>query len=354
VARPLVRALLCAAAILVVVAGTSAPAQAKPAAWKLSSSVRDLSGTGIEPTGISCITHALCIAVDYNGRVFALSGTHSEEVASTGYLLFAVSCPAKNFCMAMGNDSSLEFLSRGTHLFQLSGGSDVGDVHWESVSCPTPRFCMAGGGVVTGPDVGSAVVARWNGLLWSTPAVTDPPRTDLAMTAIASVSCVSPKFCIGADDNGETFQWNGSRWSAAAPLNRPAIDDSFHVSCTSARFCLALGLGTSDVFAWNGRAWTRRPAPDLPWGNGVLSCITPVFCIGTDDTGKVSAWNGRDWSTPVTVSDFAHSGPVAISCAGGTCEIVLGAGQFAYLYEGKHPPKLPVLCDEVTCPRTLT
>lgn len=163
--RPLVRALLCAAVIVVVVAGTSAPAPAKPAAWKLWGCRRaTLSGTGIEPTGISCITHALCIAVDYYGRVFALRGTHSEEVASTGYLPFAVSCPAKNFCMAMGSD----------------------------------------------------------------------------------------------------------------------------------------------------------------------------------------------WSTPVTVSDIEGSGIQAISSAGGTCEIVLDAGQFAYLYAGKHPPKLPVLCDEVTCARTLT
>jgi hypothetical protein len=354
VARQLVRALLCAVAIVVVVAGTSATAQAKPAAWTLSSSVRDLSGTGIEPTGISCITDALCIAVDYNGRVYALSGTHSEEVASTGYLLFAVSCPAKNFCMAMGNDSSLEFLSRGTHLFQLSGGSDVGDVHWESVSCPTPQFCMAGGGVVTGPDVGSGVVARWNGLDWSTPTVTDPPRTEMATNAIASLSCVSPSFCVGADDNGRTFRWNGSRWSRAAPLNQPAIDDSFHVSCTSAKFCLALGLGTSDVFTWNGQTWKRRGAPDLPWGNGVLSCATPDFCVATDDGGRASAWNGRSWSSPHSVFRSKQSGFQAISCVGATCEAVMGEPKFVYLYDANHPPKLPVLCDEVTCPRTLT
>jgi hypothetical protein len=354
VARLLVRALLCAAAIMVVVAATSVPAEAKPAAWSLSSSVRDLAGTGTEPTDISCITHALCIAVDYNGRVYALSGTHSEELASTGLLLFAVSCPTKNFCMAIGNDSTLEFLPRGSHLFQLSGGSDVGDVHWESISCPTPQFCMAGGGVVTGPDAGSAVVARWNGLHWSTPAVTDPPRTELAMNAMASLSCASSHFCVGADDNGRTFQWNGSHWSRAAPLNRAAIDDSFHVSCTSATFCLALGLGTSDVFAWNGHAWKRQAAPDLPLGNGVLSCATPDFCVATDDEGKASAWNGRAWTSPASVFDSKQSGFQAISCIAGTCEAVMTKGQFVYIYDAKHPPKLPVLCDEVACPRTLT
>jgi hypothetical protein len=54
------------------------------------------------------------------------------------------------------------------------------------------------------------------------------------------------------------------------------------------------------------------------------------------------------------VSGFAGSGIQAISCGGDTCEIVRAEGQFAYLYTGKHPPKLPVLCDEVRCPRTLT
>jgi hypothetical protein len=29
-------------------------------------------------------------------------------------------------------------------------------------------------------------------------------------------------------------------------------------------------------------------------------------------------------------------------------------GQFVYIYDAKHTPKLPVLCDEVACPRTLT
>lgn len=337
---------------------TSATARATstgtPARQPFTSVVRILPGNEVRPTAISCTAHGLCVAVDYNGRIYALSGGHSEELAATGDSLFAISCPARTFCMAMSNDFSLELLSKGSRQLSLGGGPDVGDVHWESVSCPTPQFCMAGGGVVTGPATGWAAVARWNGSRWSGPVVTDPPRTQLATNAIASVSCISPSFCVGADDNGETFQWNGFRWSAAAPLDQPAVGDSFHVSCTSAHFCLALGLGTSDAFAWNGRAWTRQPSPDLPWGNGVLSCTTPDFCIGTDDTGNVSAWNGRDWSTPVTVSDIAGSGIQAISCAGGACEIVLGAGQFAYLYAGKHPPKLPVLCDEVRCPRTLT
>jgi hypothetical protein len=341
-------------AILGGVATTSVTAQATSAGpavrQPFSSVVRILPGNEVEPTAISCMAQSLCVAVDYNGRIYALSGGHSAQLASTGDSLFAVSCATKTFCMAMSNDFSLELLSKGSRALPLGGQPDVGDVHWESVSCPTPQFCLAGGGVVTGPATGSAAVAHWNGSRWSRPVVTDPPRTLPAMNAIASVSCVNPTFCVGADNNGETFQWNGSRWSAVAPLNRAAIDDSFHVSCTSTRFCLALGLGTSDVFAWNGRVWTRRPAPDLPWGNGVLSCTTPVFCIGTDDGGNVSAWNGRVWSTPVTVSNFAGSGIVAISCAGGTCEVVLGAGQFAYLYAGKHPPKLPVLCDEVRCP----
>jgi hypothetical protein len=32
----------------------------------------------------------------------------------------------------------------------------------------------------------------------------------------------------------------------------------------------------------------------------------------------------------------------------------MSAGQFVYLYDAKRPPKLPVLCNEVMCPRTLT
>jgi hypothetical protein len=366
-ARPFVRAFLCAAAILGGVVATSAASATSatgaaaqttsagpPVRQPFSSVVRTLPGNEVQPTAISCMAHGLCVAVDYNGRIYALSGAHSDQLAATGDSLFAVSCASKTFCMAMGNDFALELVARGSRVLRLGGDPVVGDVHWESVSCPTTTFCMAGGGIVTGLNTGAAAVARWNGSHWSVPAVTDPPRTATATNAIASVSCVGPRFCVGADDNGETFQWNGSRWSAAAPLNQPAIDDSFHVSCTSARFCLALGLGTSDVFAWNGRTWKRQAAPDLPWGNGALSCTTPDFCIGTDDTGNVSAWNGRDWSTPVTVSDISGSGIQAISCAAGTCEIVLGAGQFAYLYTGKHAPKLPMLCDEVRCPRTLT
>jgi hypothetical protein len=183
--------------------------------------------------------------------------------------------------------------------------------------------------------------------------VTDPPRTRLAQNAIGSLSCGDPDFCVVADNNGRTFQWNGSHFSRVAPLNRRAIDDSFHVSCTSTTFCLALGLGTSDVFAWNGQEWKRQAAPDLPWALGVLSCATPAFCVATDSGGNVSAWNGHAWSKPRTVFESSDSGFQAISCVGGTCEGIMSEGQFVYLYDAKHPPKLPDLCREVVCQRAV-
>ena len=116
--------------------------------------------------------------------------------------------------------------------------------------------------MIEGPHSGAGVVATWVDNRWSDAKVVDPYLPTDTHTFINSMSCTSPSFCVAADGNNRTLQWNGAKWTFPHLLNERATNDSFEISCTSSTFCLALGQLSKDDFSWNGHVWKRRsPVP---------------------------------------------------------------------------------------------
>jgi hypothetical protein len=349
-----IKLLLAPIGALILIGLIGSPIDASSAPAELSYSVHDLPVTQNQdpPNAVSCTPSGLCLAITYGGDIFELSGSRYIPAIATGTSVTAVSCPSNSFCAAVGGSSSAMIIrSNGISRYILTSRGPNSVVHWESVSCPTSNFCMAGGGIIQGPHSGAGVVASWDGRRWSVAKVVDPFLASDTHTFISSMSCTSPSFCVAADGNNRTLQWNGAMWSFPHPLNQRTIDASFNISCTSSTFCLAVGQFSPDVFSWNGLRWSHRPRSPFNNDSVELSCITTTFCVAVEDEGKAMLWNGKAWSVPQTVDPNNYFN--AISCSSAwVCEAVGTNDDFVYLHNTHKTPHLPPLCRTFRCSST--
>ena len=137
------------------------------------------------------------------------------------------------------------------------------------VSCVGTSFCVAVG-YISGTSTDKTLIQKWNGTSWAT--LSSPhPGTGSFLNA---VSCASTSFCMAVGNYGTgtasptlVEKWNGSKWSMVTSPNpgTPAANGLTGVSCPSATFCLAVGVGhtgaSEGTFAdkWNGTTWTLVP-----------------------------------------------------------------------------------------------
>jgi hypothetical protein len=209
----------------------------------------------------------------------------------------------------------------------------------EQVSCAASGFCAASTssqiGVQQPVDHGQpAILARpAAGRAWQVPA-------GAVFGQITGLSCTSARFCLAIRQGG-VQRWNGSRWSAAAAPPGPAT--SFQasgeqgVSCVSPAFCMAVGL-TSGLNArtaaaiWNGSGWTTsRPA--APAGGALfaqldgVSCPSAKVCFANGwytksghngPLGLIEKWNGTRWSVVGPRMTLDFVLSISMSCATGS------------------------------------
>lgn len=207
---------------------------------------------------------------------------------------------------------------------------------------------MAGGGVIQGPHSGAGVVAAWNGHGWSAAKVVEPRLATNPNTFISSMSCPTTTFCVAADGNNRTLQWDGSRWSFPHQLNEPKTNDSFSISCISSTFCFALGFSSRNAFSWNGSTWQRRSPSPFNDNYVALSCVTTTFCVAVEDEGEASYWNGNRWSPAQIVDPNNYFNVVSCSSAW-VCEAVGTNNDFVYLGNPRKHAHLPPLCTTFKC-----
>jgi hypothetical protein len=161
-------------------------------------------------------------------------------------------------------------------------------------------------------------------------------------------SCTSTTFCAAggfyAADSGDVFPamaqiWNGTSWTAAAPLDDPAYRSfaafPLELSCGSPSACIMVGEHYSNVakpamlaYLWNGAAWSV-----LRWYNpsGMRSAsLDDVSCAGaswcmvvgdqakkTADRGYAARWTGSGGLKPVQVPSPTHA--TAADLSGVSC-----------------------------------
>ncbi|MGH2940028.1 MAG: hypothetical protein ACRDPE_18100 [Solirubrobacterales bacterium] len=203
----------------------------------------------------------------------------------------------------------------------------------------------------------AAIAAPAEGATWSTVPTLGPEG--FSEGTLGSVSCTPPAFCVAvgtADDGYEEFEppthvasfsevWDGSSWRVAPtadPVGAGAALAS--VSCVSPSFCVAVGGTHSDALSalrsgfydasrallevWNGSSWSVVPTPAgaRPHsGLSGVSCLSASFCIAvgssfseqaTGQTPLLEVWNGSAWELQGTPFAARHGSPFfGITCA---------------------------------------
>src|SRR5258706_11443610 len=171
------------------------------------------------------------------------------------------------------------------------------------VSCSAANACTAVGTNLSTSGVNVTLAERWNGTSWQHQSTPNPPNDTVPIRSpdLLGVSCPTSHFCaaVGAyqgDSVGVSLAeaWNGSRWtgqSFPAPVGSTSAGLD-QVSCTSARFCEAVGTYrtsagknlafpvTGDGASWRLQHLPNRVGSTFVFAAGV-SCVSPTFCEAT-------------------------------------------------------------------------
>ncbi len=228
-----------------------------------------------------------------------------------------------------------------------------------AISCPSTTFCEAVGTVISsnGSTSVSPFASSWNGHTWK---VQKPPPFP---AGVADVSCVSAKACLAvgtfypsglsAATGATAATWNGKRWAKVkVPIpSDVSISRLSAVSCVSAKFCIAVGSGSTRsaqgvtlVVRWNGARFTTLavpvPAKAIEADLDGISCTAASACVAVgSETIRQSAgviqkplaalWNGKKWilSPPAVATKTVDDALVSVSCRTRTsCQAVGTAG----------------------------
>ena len=230
-----------------------------------------------------------------------------------------------------------------------------------ALSCPSPRNCWAVGGYASGRGAELNQALHWNGARWSRVSVPSPGGSaSHHVSVLLGVRCTSSASCwaVGGYINvnaallNQALRWNGRTWSlvatpdpggtgAGGPPAPPPLNALNGVACTTSANCWAVGLyvngnGASldQVLHWNGRTWSRVPAPD-PGGAGAaafntlsdVACTTSANCwaVGLYVNGNGASlnqalrWNGTRWSRVPTPNPNGTGAGASNTLNGVTC-----------------------------------
>jgi hypothetical protein len=89
---------------------------------------------------------------------------------------------------------------------------------------------------------------EWNGTAFSAPApvASEPPLSGTDASGLTGVSCPTPTFCRAVDSIGRVFGFNGSTWSKGTLVDNGHALTS--ISCPTVTYCVAVDrAGTAFV-----------------------------------------------------------------------------------------------------------
>jgi hypothetical protein len=294
------------------------------------------------------------IAERWNGTRWT-RGAMPKPAGADEVTIDALACPSRTECVAVGTGYPPAGSKSGAFpIVEYWNGSrwtaaraaEVGSEDFlEAVACPAVKSCYAVGNHLPKDSESSApLVEHWNGSKWTWENVSVPRGTRDG--ELAGVSCSSARFCVavGTDGSGVLIErWNGAAWSMSAPRSGSSAG-LYGVSCPSATSCFAVGStvtksGGSLVERWNGKAWTASSTP-VPRNASFaalqsVSCSSAVRCLAVGDDGNpgvyADSWNGTGWHLVSMTTTGGHIGAFsAVSCLAATSCAALGATtQFA-------------------------
>ena len=170
-----------------------------------------------------------------------------------------------------------------------------------SVSCVSPKFCMESDG-----DKG---VYRFDGHAGA--------NVNPAFADVGAVSCASTLQCIGLTSgsdgsSGLADQYTQGTWAASA--TQVANSNGFSaVSCSSTSFCAGVG-SAGGATTWDGSGWTAQPNVTGDSYLDAVSCTESSFCQAVGANGAGGTWNGSQWIANAALGAGSKT-TLAVSCA---------------------------------------
>ena len=295
------------------------------AAWSVLSSPNVSGSTGDYLKGVSCASATFCVAVGYylnasgapqtlvetyNGATWSI--TSSPNVSgSVDDDLNGVSCVSAMFCVAAGEympsggatQTLVETYNGASWSITPSANTSGTALNYlNGVSCVSASFCVAAGDWISPPPLllrhFETLIEIYNGASWSIISSTDPAA--LKANVLSGVSCTSASFCVAAgyymnlSGTSQTLVevYNGKAWSTASNANTSSIQANLlnSVSCATPLSCVASGGYTNAssvsqtlVEAYNGKAWSITPSPNVAGSTGDflngVSCNASTSCV---------------------------------------------------------------------------
>ncbi len=308
-------AMLSALSVTLMFAALLAPGYANAAA-PLSWSAPAAFDAGGNPSGVSCTSESLCVAVDHQGNALATSNPTAADPSwikspiDSGQSLNAVSCAPGGPCVAVdGQGSALVSSNPGATSWSSPEAIDAGRA-LTAVSCPSASLCVAvdeEGNVLTStrPSAGAWITASSH------------PGHHLT-----SVSCSSPTLCVAVDSSGNALAstdptGNAGEWH----VQRIDAGELLAVSCAPGSSCVALDS------AGNALASVDAGASAPTWSETsidgerltAVSCASSGLCVAVDGHGEALASDDATAPVPAWSASSADTGPPAQSLAGVSC-----------------------------------
>lgn len=304
--------------------------------------------------GIAPVTLAAIMIATGTGDAQAVGPTwtvvRSPNATLSGGTIQSVSCSAPKACTAVGTDLDTSGINvtlaerwNRTRWLRQATPNPPGDTNPSvapdllGVSCPAVGFCAAVGAYQSSPEVGQVSMAEtWNGSIWTMQPFPVPANSSGA--GLTAVSCTSPRFCeavgsyfdLTAGTNATlAATWNGSVWSLQTTPNPGGFNfEQFSaVSCASPVFCEAWASGNAGnpgvmtAEQWDGSSWQMQTVPSDATVNSV-SCPSAAFCEAVG-SGPAYTWNGSAWTAQTIPAPPGTGNLGGVSCPSLTfCEAV--------------------------------
>jgi len=325
---------------LVGFAGPSVPAPTFAAA-RAQAVALDPAG---ELFGVSCATSTYCLAVgttaaSWDGHRWHLLHGPPEPAGTVQMFMNAVSCPAANDCVVVGDfqssrgDTTLAEHWNGTSWLPLAVGSAT-HARLDAVACPTTAWCMAAG--TANAQSTRTLAGIWNGPAGGGWRVTATPNR-AAGNVVRRLSCASATACVGLGPAVD--QWNGTRWQEVSGDGYGIVDVSClpGVALTGCTYLGLYGVGRtaySDTMAYGGTSWHSVGdihGAKLAGNASYYACGSAASCVAVGQqtahaTGDVVTYaersdDGRWAPAPAASPNPPHQGLeydafFGVSCAG--------------------------------------
>ena len=257
-------------------------------------------------TSLSCPTDGFCLLTDGTGRALRWTGTWQPPQVVAPHALLA-DCTSATACLAVDPWSMRWRTWNGTSW--TAGGALPGEVR--DLDCVDATWCMA--------VESDGILRRFTGAGWAGAAAVFAGGTGYR------VSCVSRTFCL-ANDGTSWSRWNGTTWSAVRGIPGTSTSSPFvvAVSCASATYCLG-GDNHGGTWLFDGTTF-RALTVTLPGGQpSDIDCLSSRMCVATNWVGQVSTWNGFTWTAQAPTGFTSDDAVSAVDCSSATQCVLAGS-----------------------------